>query len=105
VKAAGLSRWRPILTALTIWFTHFMVCWAASELVWPNQRPANVVAAAATVIAFAALAVHFRGLRALSAGGDLARWEYRFAQGAIALAAVAVLFSALPAVVLLPRGP
>jgi cytochrome c5 len=93
-----------MLTALTIWFAHFMVCWAASELVWPNQWPANAVAAAATVIALAALGLHSRSVQTPPAGADMSHWAYRFAKGAIALATVAVLFNALPAVVLLPTG-
>jgi amino acid transporter len=94
-----------LLTALTIWFMHFMVCWAASELIWPNQRPANVAAWLATGVGLGALALHARRLRhrrpqAGSAG--LAGWTHRVAHGAVVLAAVAVLFGALPSLVLNP---
>jgi hypothetical protein len=94
------SAWAPLLTAFTIWFLHFMVCWAASELVWPHRRTANVaawVATAITLLTLFALALHQRRLHA---SGALLGWHYRFAQGAAVLATVAVAFSALPAVVL-----
>lgn len=95
------SSWRPILAALSIWFAHFMVCWAASELVWPGQWTAHVVAAGATAIAWAALVLHLRGLRRKRNGTD-AGWKNRFARRATAVAATAVLFNALPALVLAP---
>lgn len=96
------SNWPPLLTAFTIWFVHFMACWAASELVWPQQRLANAAAGVATALALLALGAHALHLRRQRAAGALPGWQRRFAQGATALAAVAVLFSALPAVVLLP---
>lgn len=95
------SPWPPLLTALTIWFAHFMVCWAASELVWPQQRMANVVAWIATAMALLALGMHALRLRGLRAAGALTGLHYRCSQGAAALATVAVGFSALPALVLL----
>lgn len=91
-----------MLTALTIWFAHFMTCWAASELVWPNQRTANVAAWLVTVIALSALSVHALRLRGQRATGELPGWHYRCSQGATALATVAVMFSALPALLLVP---
>ena len=99
MKATDPSSWRPIVTALSIWFAHFLVCWAASELVWPGQRAAHVVAAGATVIAWAALVLHLRGLHKQGAGAEI-RWKNRLARRATALAALAVLFNALPAVLL-----
>ena len=101
----GTSAWRPILVALSIWFAHFMVCWAASELIWPQQRAAHLAAAGATLIALAALILHGRGLHATAATTDTATdtgWMHRFARRATALAATGVIFSALPALVLLP---
>jgi uncharacterized membrane protein YidH (DUF202 family) len=101
VKAAGRSSWRPLVTAFSIWFVHFMSCWAAGE-VWQRQWPANALAWAATALALLAVAVHFARVKAQHAAGDLPGWHYRFALGAIAIATVAVLFSALPSVVFLP---
>lgn len=94
------SRWGPILTAFTIWFAHFMVCWAAAEI-WPHQWPAHALAWVATAAALLALGVHLVRAHAGRAAGMLQAWSHRFAQGATVLAAVAVLFSALPSLVLL----
>jgi hypothetical protein len=102
MRRAEPARWAPLVAALTIWFAHFMVCWAASELVWPGQWAAHAVAGAATVIALTALWFHRRSLRAPPAGAHMAQWDYRFGKGAVALATVAVLFNALPAIVFLP---
>ena len=78
-----------------------MACWTASE-VWQRQWPANGVAWAATALALLAVAMHSALVKSQHAAGDLPGWHYRFAQGAIAIATVAVLFSALPSVVFLP---
>jgi hypothetical protein len=94
------SAWTPLLTAFTIWFAHFMTCWAASELIWPHHRLANAAAWAATALALLALgglALHQHRQRA---AGILAQWHFRLAQGATALATVAVVFSALPSAML-----
>ncbi|RZJ08883.1 MAG: hypothetical protein EOP39_12825 [Rubrivivax sp.] len=100
MTAAMPSRWAPIVTAFAIWFAHFMACWVASELIWPQQRLANMAAWASTAIALLALGGYSWHLHRRRAAGALPGWHLRFAQGASALAAVAVLFSVLPAVVL-----
>ncbi len=92
---------RPIVTALVIWFVHFMVIWAAGEI-WPHQWTANAVAWAVTAIALLALVAHHLRLKARRADGRLSGWSYRLAQGFTAIATAAVLFSALPSVVFLP---
>lgn len=99
-----MSGWRPLLTAFTLWFVHFMVCWTAAEI-WPRQWPANRVAWAATTIALVAMVVHAVRVHAQSARGELAGWNRRFAQGAIAIATAAIVFSAVPSMLLLPDGP
>lgn len=93
--------WSPLLTAFTTWFAHFMACWAASEFL---SRPgaAHAVAGAATVLALLALGVHLWSAHSQRAAGVLPDWSHRFAQGAVALATVAVLFNALTAIVLRP---
>lgn len=101
MKATRLSGWRPILTAFTIWFVHFMACWAAVEI-WPHRWLANATAWGATALALFALGMHFVQISAAHARGALGGWHCRFAQSATALAAAAVLFGALPSVVLLP---
>jgi succinate dehydrogenase hydrophobic anchor subunit len=101
VKAAPRSGWRPILAAFTIWFVHFMACWAAVEI-WPHRWLANATAWGATALALLALGVHFVRVRAAHADGALGGWHHRFAQGATALATAAVLFGALPSIVLRP---
>jgi succinate dehydrogenase hydrophobic anchor subunit len=101
VTAPRRSRWGPIVTAFSIWFVHFMACWAASEI-WPHQWPANALAWGVTAIALLAMTVHAVRVNARHATGELSRWNHRFAQGAIAIATAAVLFSALPSIVFLP---
>lgn len=92
---------RPNVTAFVIWFVHFMVLWAGSEI-WPHQWAANALAWAVTAIALLALGVHFVRLKAQHTTGCLSGWSYRFARGAAAIAVAAVVFSALPSVVFLP---
>jgi ferric-dicitrate binding protein FerR (iron transport regulator) len=94
-------RWGPILTAFTIWFAHFMACWAAAEI-WPHQWPAHALAWGATAAAWAALGVHLVRANARRAAGEMAAWSHRFVQGATALSAVAVLFRALPSLLFRP---
>lgn len=101
MKALAPSGWQPVIGAFTIWFVHFMLCWAAAE-VWPHQWAANALAWAVTAIAWAALAWHFMRVNARRAAGQLLAWHHRFAQGATALAAAAVLFGALPSLFFLP---
>lgn len=101
MKAMEQPSWRPIVTAFVIWFVHFMVSWGASEI-WPLQRTANAVAWGATTIALLAIGVHYVRLTAQHAEGGLRGLSYHSALGAIAIATVAVLFSALPSFVFLP---
>jgi hypothetical protein len=101
MKAAKLSGWRPMLAAFVVWFAHFMLCWAAVE-VWPRQWQANVLAWALTAVALAALGAQWARLHASLPRDELARWNHRFGQGAIAIAGVAVVFSAVPSIVFLP---
>jgi hypothetical protein len=101
VKALALAGLRPIITAFSIWFLHFMVCWAAGEI-WPHQWAANAVAWGATAIALLAICMHFVQVKAQQADRVLSAWTYRFAQGAIAIATTGVLFSALPSILFLP---
>ncbi|WP_418315686.1 hypothetical protein [Piscinibacter sakaiensis] len=97
----GLSGWKPVLTPFVIWFVHFMASWSAVEI-WPHQWQANLLAWGFTALALLALAVHWRQLARSVPDGELARWTHRFGQGAVAIAAVAVVFSALPSLVFLP---
>ena len=93
--------WRPIVTAFVIWFAHFMVIWAASEI-WPHEWMANTVAWAATAIALLAIGVHWVRVKAQHAEGELSDWNHHFALGAVAIATVAVVFSASPSLFFLP---
>lgn len=101
MKALRPSSGWPVVTAFGIWFAHFMVIWAAGEI-WPQQWTANAWAWAATAIVLLAMGLHYVRLKARHAEGDLPGWSYRFARGAIAIATVAVVFSALPSLVFLP---
>jgi hypothetical protein len=102
VKALKQPSWPPIVTAFVIWFVHFMVIWAASEIIWPHQWTANAVAWGATAIALLAVGVHWVRVKAQHAAGGLSDWNYHFALGAVSIATVAVVFSALPSFVFLP---
>lgn len=101
MKAPTLSNWRPMVTAFTIWFLHFMVCWAAGEI-WPGQWQANALAWGATAVALLAMGVHWLRSHARHADGEISGWHYRFAQGATAIAGTAVLFGVLPSLIFLP---
>lgn len=100
MKALKQPGRQVFVTAFVIWFVHFMASWTASEI-WPHQWTANAVAWASTAIALLAVGVHFFQVKAQHAVGKLADWNYHFARGAVAIATVAVLFSALPSFVLL----
>lgn len=101
MKGLKQSSERPIVTAFVIWFVHFMVIWAAGEI-WPHQWPANALAWGVTAIALLAVGVHHVRLKARYADGRIADWNYRFARRAVAIAAAAVVFSAIPSFMPLP---
>jgi hypothetical protein len=101
MNASALAGWRPLIGAFVVWFVHFMGCWVAVEI-WPGQWVANALAWGLTALALAALGVEALRLRAGAARGDLAGWNRRIGQGAIAIAGAAVVFGALPSVVFLP---
>lgn len=90
-----------MLTAFSIWFVHFLLCWAAVEI-WPGEPLANRLAWGFTVLALAAMGWHFSRVQRLSGQGGLVGFGRRFAQGAVAIATVALLFTAVPALVFLP---
>lgn len=90
-----------ILTAFSIWFVHFLLCWAAVEI-WPHGPVANRLAWAFTALALAAMGWHYQRVQRLAGQGGVVGFSHRFAQGAVAIATVAVLFTALPAVVFVP---
>lgn len=95
-----LAGWRPILTAFTIWFAHFMLSWSAVE-VWPGRPIAHWLAWLFTGVALVALGLHWRRIEAATPTGELTGWTRRFARAAVAIATVAVLFVALPSLLLL----
>lgn len=95
------SVWPPIVTAFTIWFIHFMVCWTAGEI-WPDGWLANVLAWVATALALPALAVHAVRVAARRRAHGPTDWYFRFAQGAVGLAVLATVFSAVPSIVYVP---
>ena len=70
--------------------------------VWPHECRANRLAWGFTASALIAMGVHFMRLQRAAAGGEGARFNIRFAHGAIAIATVAVLFTSLPSIVFLP---
>ena len=100
-QAGAPSAGRPFVTAFGIWFLHFMSIWAAGEI-WPHQWAANASAWGLTAIALVAVGLHCMHIGARHGRGAIAGFSDRFARGAGAIAAVAVVFSALPSLVFLP---
>jgi hypothetical protein len=90
-----------MLAAFIVWFAHFMLCWAAVEI-WPGQWQANVLAWVVTPLALLALGVQAVRLHASAPTGEITRWNRRIGQGANAISSVAVVFSAVPSLLILP---
>lgn len=103
MSGSSVAPWRPLIGAFVIWFVHFMGCWVAVE-VWPRQWAANALAWALTAVALAALGAEGWRLRAGAAPAGLDGWNRRIGRGAVAIAAAAVVFGALPSLVFLPPG-
>lgn len=101
MKAATRSARQPVLAAFVTWFAHFLLCWAAVEI-WPHEWRANELAWAFTAVALLVMFVCLRRLDRSAARGEIAAPARRVARGAIGIATVAVVFTALPSVVLLP---
>lgn len=101
MNAAARSGRQPVLTAFIVWFAHFMLCWVAVEI-WPGEWRANTLAWVFTAIALLVIGVNFVRLQRRAERRELADASHRFARGAIAIATVAVVFTALPSLVLLP---
>jgi hypothetical protein len=99
--ASRPASWQPVLTSLSIWFVHFIACWAVSEFS-PQRWWSHVMAWGFTAVALTSAGIFHWRLERTDASGDLARWKRRFARGATAIAVVAMLFTAWPSVVLLP---
>jgi hypothetical protein len=101
MSGAGARAARGLLTAFAIWFVHFVLCWAVVET-WPGQWRANVLAWVFTTAALGATGVHYLHWRRADAQGEVGAFTRRFARGGIAIATVAIVFTALPSVVFLP---
>lgn len=101
MKPTGASAARLMVTAFAIWFAHFVACWVVVEI-WPGEWRANYFAWGFTLIALLTTAVHLVRLRRPAEPAEVPDFGRRFARGAIAIATVAVLFTALPSVVFLP---
>lgn len=80
--------WMALVGALAIWSAHFMVAWAISS-VFPGERIVLWLTLALTGAALAALAWLWRRRKVVTAGS--------VAGLAIVLAALAVLYDFLPA--------
>lgn len=101
VTHAGFSVARWLLTAFTIWFLHFVLCWAVVE-VWPGQWRANLLAWGFTAVALLATGVHYRRWHRADGQNEVAGFSRRFARGAIVIATVAIVFTAIPSIAFLP---
>lgn len=89
---------RRMAAALVVWFAHFMLCWAVAEF-GPGGAPAAGLAGLFTVLALFAIGVQAWRLRGLEPRREDDLTALRIARGASAIAAVAVVFTALPALV------
>lgn len=82
--------WLAPSIALTVWAAHFMLVWSASS-VFPGRPLANWIAVALTVVALAGLVWIWRWRRVATV---------RSVTGlGIAIAGVAIVYSALPALI------
>lgn len=103
MNAVAPPAWRPAVTAFVIWFAHFMLCWVAVEL-WPWRLLANQLAWAVTalaLLAMGALAAHLLRTEGGTQASNGAGFHRCLARGAIAIATVALLFTAWPSFVFL----
>ncbi|MDZ4307120.1 hypothetical protein [Allopontixanthobacter sp.] len=82
--------WLTPLLALALWAAHFMILWAASSI-FPGQPHARWIALAVTLGALAALIWLWRASKVRSV--------FSAAGLGIAVAAAAILFDALPALI------
>lgn len=82
--------WRTLALAFTIWTAHFMAVWSVS-IIFPAQAIARWIAVALTLAAFAALFAVWKRAR----DAQHSRWT----DLAVAIAAGAVAFDTLPALI------
>ena len=94
----SFAAWVPITGAFSIWFAHFLLIYAAA-LIWPDQALAKVAAAVATLLALGLLALLFRWLRSVHAGGAQTAFARRFGMGSLFIATAATVFDAVPALI------
>ncbi len=81
--------YRTLLFAFAIWAAHFIASYAA-VLIFPTSALARWIAVAALILALAVLAMRLRAL---------GRPRSAIAIGALGIAAAAILFGTLPAIV------
>lgn len=89
---------RPVLAAFVVWFVHFMLCWTAVEL-WPGDVRANAAAWGFTAVALLAVGVQAARLQRPDPADASAAAAGRISRGATLLAAVAIVFTAVPSLV------
>ncbi len=82
--------WFTAVAALTVWFAHFMLVWSAS-VIWPWQVLGNILAVLLTLGAYAGLFVLWRRVRPVSVQS--------VAGLGLAIAAMAITFSCVPALI------
>jgi len=82
--------WFTAIAALAVWFAHFMAVWCAS-VIWPDQAAGRIVGVALTIAAFGAL----YWLRRRAGKPPL----HNVAGLGLAIAAVAIAFSCVPALI------
>ena len=94
-----MRRWALLLGGLTIWAAHFFLLYGFASI-FPGTELARILSLIATLPALAANAVLLWIARAgtLASHDELDRWLYNVAAVGAALSFVAVLWQALPAV-------
>lgn len=96
-----MSKWALILGGLTIWAAHFFLLYAFASL-FPGSRTAQVLTLIATVPALGAdaLLLWIAAARALTRDPDeFETWVLNVAAAGALLSFVAVLWQAMPALV------
>lgn len=91
-----MGKWTLLLGGLTIWAAHFLLLYAFASL-FPGRDLAKILSLAATVPALAADAGLLWFAMARKQGDDLDRWVARVGALGAALSILAILWQALPA--------
>lgn len=92
-----MGKWTLLLGGLIIWAAHFLLLYAFASL-FPGRELAKILSLAATVPALAAdAALLWFAMARNQSSDDLNRWVARVGALGAALSIIAILWQALPA--------